>query len=154
MSGLIFLILGFLNLESEIEENENMDPFMKKGLQLVVDGVHPDYIRNMLEIESEMSFKRHKTYASMFESAAFLATLYGLGSANLIFLPIATRLKNLAKDEQLQKEIIIEALSLVQEKVSSTNLTDTLKSFLDRKDQAKLDSRYLENLNKEGADVA
>ncbi|MPN08005.1 Chemotaxis protein PomA [bioreactor metagenome] len=145
----------------------------------------------MLEIEAEMSFKRHKTYASMFESAggtaptmgivgtvlglvhvlgglakadmnalgasisaAFLATLYGLGSANLIFLPIATRLKNLAKDEQLQKEIIIEALSLVQEKVSSTNLTDTLKSFLDRKDQAKLDSRYLENLNKEGADVA
>lgn len=182
---------GFLSLESEIEENENMDPFMKKGLQLVVDGIHPDYIRNMLEIEAEMSFKRHKTYASMFESAggtaptmgivgtvlglvhvlgglakadmnalgasisaAFLATLYGLGSANLIFLPIATRLKNLAKDEQLQKEIIIEALSLVQEKVSSTNLTDTLKSFLDRKDQAKLDSRYLENLNKEDADVA
>ena len=41
-------------------------------------------------------------------SAAFLATLYGLSSANLIFLPIANRLKILAKQEQVEKELIIE----------------------------------------------
>ena len=82
-------------------------------------------------------------------SAAFLATLYGLGSANLIFLPIGTRLKNLAKAEQLEKDIIIEAISLIQENVSPTTLRDTLKGFLDKKDQVKLESRYFGDGNKE-----
>ncbi len=33
---------------------------------------------------------------------------------------------------------------LVQEKVSSTILIDTLKGFIDKKEQSKLDSRYFE----------
>lgn len=177
---------GFLGLEEELQEDENMNPFIKKGLQSAVDGVKPEDIRNMLEIEAAMSFKRHKIGAAMFDSAggtaptmgivgtvlglvhvlgglakadmnalggsisaAFLATLYGLGSANLIFLPIGTRLKNLAKAEQLEKDIIIEAISLIQENVSPTTLRDTLKGFLDKKDQAKLESRYFGDGNKE-----
>lgn len=182
---------GFLSLDAELQEDESMNPFMKKGLQAAVDGVKPDDVRNMLEIESEMSLKRHKVGAAMFDSAggtaptmgivgtvlglvhvlgglakadmnalggsisaAFLATLYGLSSANLIFLPIATRLKNLAKDEQLEKEIIIEAISLIQENVSRAVLRDTLKSFLEKKDQAKLESRYFGEPNKEETKVA
>ena len=163
-----------------------MNPFIKKGLQSAVDGVKPEDIRNMLEIEATMTLKRHKIGAAIFDSAggtaptmgivgtvlglvhvlgglakadmnalggsisaAFLATLYGLGSANLIFLPIATRLKNLAKNEQLEKEIVIEAISLIQENVSPTTLRDTLKGFLDKKDQIKLETRYFGEPNKE-----
>ncbi len=177
---------GFLSFEEELESDENINPFMKKGLQLSIDGVNSDDVRNILELEAEMASKRHKIGASMFDSAggtaptmgivgtvlglvhvlgglakadmgalgesisaAFLATLYGLSSANLIFLPIATRLKVLAKQEQLEKELIIEGILLVQEKVSSTILIDTLKGFLDKKEQMKLDSRYFEEVKLE-----
>jgi chemotaxis protein MotA len=172
---------GFLEFESELESDETINPFMKKGLQLAIDGVKPEDIRNTLELELEMTAKRHKIGSEMFYSAggtaptmgivgtvlglvhvlgglakadmgalgasisaAFLATLYGLGSANLIFLPIGSRLKTLAKQEQLEKELMIEGIMLVQEKVSSTILIDTLKGFIDKKEQSKLDSRYFE----------
>lgn len=177
---------GFLSLEEELQEAESMNPFIKKGLQSAVDGAKAEDVRNMLEIEAQMSLRRHKVGAAIFDSAggtaptmgivgtvlglvhvlgglakadmdalggsisaAFLATLYGLGSANLIFLPIATRLKNLAKGEQLEKEIVIEAIYLIQENVSPTHLRDTLKSFLDTKDQIKLETRYFGDGNKE-----
>ena len=160
---------------------------MKKALLSAIDGVHPEELRNMLEIEASMSFKRHKVGAAIFDSAggtaptmgivgtvlglihvlgglasadmnalgssisaAFLATLYGLGSANLIFLPIATRLKNLGKNEQLEKEIIMEGITLIQQEVSSTIFIETLKGFLDKKEQAKLEARYLEHVELEG----
>lgn len=172
---------SFLSFEAELQADENMDPFMKKGLQLAIDGVNSEEVRNVLELEAEMTLKRHKIGAAMFDSAggtaptmgivgtvlglvhvlgglakadmgalgasisaAFLATLYGLGSANLIFLPLGTRLKNIAKQEQVEKELIIEAIFLIQEKVSQTILIDTLKGFLDKKEQMKLDSRYFE----------
>ena len=182
---------GFLSFEEELESDENINPFMKKGLQLAIDGVNPDDVSNILELEAEMTSKRHKIGASMFDSAggtaptmgivgtvlglvhvlgglakadmgalgesisaAFLATLYGLSSANLIFLPIANRLKVLAKQEQLEKELIIEGILLVQEKVSSTVLIDTLKGFLDKKEQIKLDSRYFEDAKQEEVKIA
>lgn len=178
---------GFLSIEAEVDEEEKMDPFMKKALLSAIDGVHPEELRNMLEIEASMSFKRHKVGAAIFDSAggtaptmgivgtvlglihvlgglasadmnalggsisaAFLATLYGLGSANLIFLPIGTRLKNLGKNEQLEKEIIMEGITLIQQEVSSTIFIETLKGFLDKKDQAKLEERYLEHVELEG----
>ncbi|MCG4734862.1 motility protein A, partial [Casaltella massiliensis] len=33
---------GFLGLEEELQEDENMNPFIKKGLQSAVDGVKPE----------------------------------------------------------------------------------------------------------------
>src|SRR5659263_69934 len=44
-----------------------------------------------------------------------ISTLYGVGSANLIFLPMASRLKDLNNEEIKEKELIVEAVLLIQE---------------------------------------
>ncbi|MDK2563732.1 hypothetical protein QOZ84_09240 [Romboutsia sedimentorum] len=43
---------GFLEFESELESDESINLFMKKGLQLAIDGVKPQDIRNTLELEN------------------------------------------------------------------------------------------------------
>ncbi|MFT6153554.1 MAG: chemotaxis protein MotA [Bermanella sp.] len=48
-------------------------------------------------------------------ATAFVATIYGVGSANLIFLPIASRLKHVVQSEYLYNELIIEGLVAIAE---------------------------------------
>lgn len=43
-------------------------------------------------------------------AVAFVATVYGVGSANLIFLPVANKLKNLIAREIVLREMLIEGL--------------------------------------------
>lgn len=48
-------------------------------------------------------------------ATAFVATIYGVGSANLLFLPMAQRLKHTVKNEYLYHELIIEGLVAIAE---------------------------------------
>ena len=48
-------------------------------------------------------------------ATAFVATIYGVGSANLIFLPLAHRLKQIVRSEFLYHELIIEGLVAIAE---------------------------------------
>ena len=48
-------------------------------------------------------------------ATAFVATIYGVGSANLIFLPMAQRLKHIVQSEYLYHELIIEGLVAIAE---------------------------------------
>lgn len=48
-------------------------------------------------------------------ATAFVATIYGVGSANLIFLPLAQRLKHIVRKEYLYNELIIEGLVAIAE---------------------------------------
>lgn len=48
-------------------------------------------------------------------ASAFVATLYGVGSANLVFLPLAQRLKFLVRRNYLYNELIIEGLVAIAE---------------------------------------
>lgn len=43
-------------------------------------------------------------------AVAFVATVYGVGSANLVFLPMASKLKALIKKQVLQRELIVDGL--------------------------------------------
>ncbi|WP_423187033.1 flagellar motor protein [Alishewanella sp. d11] len=43
-------------------------------------------------------------------ATAFVATIYGVGFANLIFIPVANKLKNLIEQQSLYRELIIEGL--------------------------------------------
>ncbi len=63
-------------------------------------------------------------------AVAFIATLYGIGTANLIWLPIANRLKALNKIENLEKELIMEAIISIQEGTSPNLLEEKLSGFL------------------------
>jgi chemotaxis protein MotA len=47
-------------------------------------------------------------------SAAFIATLVGVGSANVIFLPVANRLKQLSGEELHAREMTVEGILSIQ----------------------------------------
>ncbi|QID18394.1 flagellar motor protein [Nitrogeniibacter mangrovi] len=134
---------GLLALESQIEQLE--DPFARKGIELLVDGVEPERLREVLEVEIDAWEARMKLGAKIWESAggyaptigilgavmglihvmenlsdpsklgagiavAFVATIYGVGSANLVFLPAAKKL--LAHIQRLvaQRELLVDGL--------------------------------------------
>ncbi len=43
-------------------------------------------------------------------AVAFVATVYGVGSANLFFLPISNKLKSIVEQEAMMREMLIEGL--------------------------------------------
>ena len=160
---------GLLSLDSEL--TSSLDPFIKKGLQMVVDGIEPSSVKNILNTKLEQLDARHDDCIEMFSAAggyaptmgivgtvtslvivlanlsnpssmggeiasAFVATLYGLGTANLFWLPIASKLKEINKAEIIEKEMIIEAVLLIQGGVNPNTLVSKLASYL-TDDQAK-----------------
>jgi chemotaxis protein MotA len=69
---------------------------------------------------------------------AFIATLYGIGLANLFWLPLASKLKEKNRKEMLYKAMIIEGLLLIQEGVNTNYMDEKLSSFLS---EAQLSSK-------------
>lgn len=67
---------GLLSLEGRIEDFDNR--FLKEGLSMVVDGIEPDYIRDMLETEIECMEERHRAGAAIFSSAGSYAPTLGV----------------------------------------------------------------------------
>ena len=73
-------------------------------------------------------------------AAAFLATLYGVASANLVFLPLAGKLKTLSRIEQNTCEIVIEGARAIQRGDNPILVAELLKSFLPPADRTKLET--------------
>lgn len=75
---------------------------------------------------------------------AFIATLYGVGFANLLWLPIANKLKTLNNEEIREREIEIEAIILIQEGVNPNVMLSKLESTLTEKEVLELRSNRQE----------
>ncbi|MDH5719896.1 MAG: motility protein A [Spirochaetia bacterium] len=67
---------GLLALEDDMEQLD--DPFMKKALQLVVDGTDPEIVRNVMEIDLDAMEERHSKQRGWFDSLAALAPAFGM----------------------------------------------------------------------------
>ncbi|MBH1666801.1 flagellar motor protein [Stenotrophomonas maltophilia] len=154
---------GLLGLEAQVEAQQ--DPFLRKGLQLLVDGVEPESIRHMLEIELGSQEHRDQAAAKVFEgmgiyaptlgiigavlgliavmknlaepsklghgiAAAFTATIYGIASANLLFLPIAAKLKGVIAHNSRDREMVIEGLISIAQGENPRNIETNLSGFL------------------------
>ncbi|OPY58802.1 MAG: Chemotaxis protein PomA [Pelotomaculum sp. PtaU1.Bin035] len=161
---------GLLYLENELPNVE--DNFMRKGIQLVVDGTDPELVRQIMETEMYAIQERHHIGASIFEAAggyaptmgiigtvmglvhvlsnlespetlgpaialAFIATLYGVGSANLLWLPIAAKLKNLSKKEAMLREMMVEGIMSIQAGYNPVLIRERLTAFLRPKSGGK-----------------
>jgi len=131
---------GLLSLEQYMA---TPDLFVQKGLRLVVDGIAPEKIRGLLEMEVTAFEFAERQAARVWESAAgyaptigilgavlglihvmenlsdpsrlgsgiavaFVSTVYGVGLANLFFLPVANKLKAIVADQVAQYDILIE----------------------------------------------
>jgi len=154
---------GLLYLENQLPQID--DGFMRKGIQLVVDGTDPELVRQILETEIYSIQERHHTGASIFEVAggyaptmgiigtvmglvhvlgnlespetlgpsialAFIATLYGVGSANILWLPIAEKLKNISKKEVMLRELMLDGIISIQAGYNPILIRERLSAFL------------------------
>lgn len=138
---------GILSLDADAQRIE--DKFLRKSVQLVIDGTPSPLVREILETEIVAMQERHKVAQTLFTTmggfsptlgiigtvmglinmlarlsepgkmghaiaSAFVATLYGVGLANLVYLPIASKLKMKSSEEVITYEMIIEGVLAIQ----------------------------------------
>ncbi len=154
---------GLLGLESLIAGEA--DGFLRRGLQLVVDGNEPDTIRSTLEVDMHARETADTRAAKVFEgmgvysptlgiigavlglmavmqnlndpsklghgiAAAFTATVYGIGLANLFFLPVANKLKVAVQSRAHLHEMGIEGLIAIAQGENPRMIEGRLHGFL------------------------
>ncbi len=162
---------GLLALEAEAENLE--EPFLKKGIQLIVDGTDPELVRKILETELSFIEERHRQGAEMFENmgasapafgmigtliglilmlrnlddpssigpgmaVALITTFYGAILANLLFLPIAGKLKVKSGEEILNKELMLEGILSIQAGENPRIVSEKMMAFLRPNERLKL----------------
>jgi chemotaxis protein MotA len=67
---------GLLALESKLEEAN--DPFLQKGVQLVIDGFAAETVKDILELEAEIEKQRHAVGKRMLEQFGTFAPAFGM----------------------------------------------------------------------------
>jgi len=153
---------GLLSLESDVEAVE--DPFIRRGLQMVIDGYEPESVEEILEIEIESMQARHARgidmlakmggYAPTFGvlgtvmglvsvlgnlsdpsglgesiATAFIATLFGVGTANILWLPLSANLKGKDAAEAKERQLAMAAILGIQAGDNKRLLADKLKAY-------------------------
>jgi chemotaxis protein MotA len=63
-------------------------------------------------------------------AAAFTATIYGIGAANLALLPIASKLKGLVHHQSQDREMIVEGLIAIAQGENPRNIQARLNGYL------------------------
>lgn len=154
---------GLVSLEQDAEQVE--DEFLRKALNLAVDGTDTQELRGMLDLEIELAQNDAEAEARVFEIAggyaptvgiigavlgliqvmknlanidevghgiavSFVATVYGVGIANLFLLPVATKIKARANLESQRKELILEGVCGIIEGLNPKLLRSKLEPFL------------------------
>jgi chemotaxis protein MotA len=67
---------GFLALQADVQSIDN--DFLKRGVQLVIDGSDHEFIRNMLETELDFIRERHKAGREIFNALGTYAPAFGV----------------------------------------------------------------------------
>jgi chemotaxis protein MotA len=75
-------------------------------------------------------------------SAAFVATLLGVGSANVIFLPIANRLKAISAEETELRMMTLEGILAIQAGDNPRLVAEKLMSYLPPAERASEDEQF------------
>ncbi|MFZ5644228.1 MAG: flagellar motor stator protein MotA [Bacillota bacterium] len=91
---------GILYLESQLEQYR--DPFVKKGVQLVVDGAEPELVRSLLTEQIYATEERHRAGALIFSQAGTYAPTLGVLGA---VIGLIAALGNLSDIEKLGHSI-------------------------------------------------
>ncbi len=154
---------GILSLEPVIKEID--DIYLKKGLQLTVDGLEPQAIQEILETEISYRESRHEVGAEILGTlgayapamgmigtviglilmlqtmedpstigpsmaVALITTFYGAIMANLVFLPMAGKLKQRSREEILNMEMIMEGILAISKGENPRIIQEKLSSYI------------------------
>ena len=98
---------GLLSLEQYMSKAE---PFVEKGLRLVIDGIHPDKVRSLLEHEINGYEFAQRQAARIWESAAGYAPTIGILGAVLGLIHV---MENLSDPARLGSGIAVAFVSTV-----------------------------------------
>jgi chemotaxis protein MotA len=138
---------GLLALEAQVKNIE--DPFLKRGLQMGIDGTDPEELRAVLEGEIAAKKAEDKVAAKFFTgmggyaptigiigtvvglihvlenlddpgslgpliAGAFVATLWGVMTANFFWLPMAAKITRISDLQAAQMELLVEGITEIQ----------------------------------------
>lgn len=155
---------GYLSLEQDADHEP--DAYTQKGLNLLIDGVEPDTLRDAMDMEMTLERERLLRAAKVFEAmggysptigiigavlgliqamgaitnpedlgsgiaTAFVATIYGVGFANFLFLPVANKLKSIIYRQTLYREMITEGLISIARGENPRAVELKLNAYLD-----------------------
>ena len=164
---------GLLALEETAKSID--DPFLRKGIELAVDGTDPEELRDILESEIQAKKKTDKVGVSLFQdmggyaptmgiigtvlglvhvlenlsnpdelghliAGAFVATLWGVLTANAVWLPISRKLTRVGAEEVTHMELLLEGVMAIQAGSNPRVIEQKLLSFLPAKERAALES--------------
>ncbi|MBB1300525.1 flagellar motor protein [Pseudoalteromonas sp. SR44-8] len=153
---------GYLALE-EIALT-HPDPYVAKGLSLLIDGNSEQKLRDALEIDLLLERERLLEASRVYEAlggysptigilgavlgliqamsfitepeklgagvaTAFIATIYGVGLANLLFLPMANKLKQQVEQKMLFHELLAEGIIAMSQGDSPVNIELKLEAY-------------------------
>ncbi len=165
---------GIISLETDVESVT--DPFLKKALNMAVDGIEPKALRETMEAEMANMEEEGELPIKFWEAAggysptigiigavlglihvmenltdpsklgggiavAFVATVYGVSLANIVYFPIAGKLKLRHRAHMVSKEIILAGVIAILEGENPRLIEDKLKSYLNQKDQQALSKK-------------
>ncbi len=154
---------GLLSLQGVAEDEQ--DEFVRKTLQLLVDGSEPEAIRRIMEVNISSEEKFDTLAAKVFEgmggysptigiigavlglihvmnnladpatlgpgiAVAFVATIYGVGLANLFFLPMASKLKTIIADKANYQDMVIDGIVCIAEGENPRNIETKLLGYI------------------------
>lgn len=155
---------GILALEARTSDID--DPFLKKGLQLLVDGNSAEKIREVLDVDTHSWEQLRWQSARVWEAAAgysptigiigavlglmhvmqnlgepsklgggiavaFVATIYGVAFANLLFLPVANKLKSIIMQQTHMREMVVDGLVGIANGDNPRLIEIKLQSYID-----------------------
>ncbi len=153
---------GIVSLEQDADNVP--DEFLRKALNLAVDGTDLNELRKMMELEAVVEEHRAEEEAKVFDSAggyaptigiigavlgliqvmkhlenidevgrgiavAFVATVYGVASANLFFLPVASKLRARAHRASQIKELMLEGVVAIVEGLNPKLIRTKLEAY-------------------------
>lgn len=156
---------GVLALERFVKSSDT-SPIAQKGLQLIIDGLNSDKIRDILLQDAEVKETSNLLAAKMFESmggysptigiigavlgliqvlgnltepellgpgiaVAFVATIYGVGFANIFCIPVGKKIKNLIFQQTLHDEMMIEGVCALADGEHPQAIEYKLRGYLD-----------------------
>src|SRR5215211_9251745 len=154
---------GLLALEAQVKAIE--DPFLKRGLQMGIDGTDPEELRTVLESEIAAKKAEDKVAAKFFTAmggyaptigiigtvvglihvlenldapeslgpliaSAFVATLWGVLSANLFWLPMGAKITRISDLQAAQMELLVEGITEIQAGTSPRAVRQKLTSLV------------------------
>jgi chemotaxis protein MotA len=158
---------GLLSLEGEIAAIEN--PFLRRALEMAVDGTDADELAEILGTEIDAKRSHDNAAAKLFHdmggysptigiigtvlglvhvlsdlgdpsslgakiASAFVATLWGVLSANIFWFPLANRLKKVGEVEAEEMELALEGVIAIQAGSNPRVIHKKLLSMLPQQD--------------------